>query len=692
MWNQTADGEKRNAHPDPLGPHHSADLLPMPASLQVRGAARQVFASQLDRMHLLAMRAVLQTNRGPQAEALGRIDADLRQVEKKQTALYAEWGSRLPVTRLLDRLKLSPDDIDLLWATVALTVDPRIGSHAQVLVGGDARHGLSIALLTLLLQLPSERSSLLALSLQRSHPLLHFRLIVPTLSGALPANQTYAAALRTASFLAGDDQIDPDLASCGSLRTGEPWGFFDATQQGVIDRLRQALASTHHPLLIVDGGTASGRSMAVALAAARPTATLNLRRVPAASQESMFAALRRECLLSDALPLLEEVDSIAGPDEPSRLRALAAWIDETPGPVVLTTLQQGLHLPCQRLTIRLSWPLPDVATRALIWQAMLPVSLRSAAVAQDLAQRFQLAASGIQAALRATQLTQAAPEGAPLTVAEVIGGIRASVSERFSGLAQRVLVRPSWDDLVLPEDTMAQVKELVARMRFAHKVYEQWGFRDKVARATGVAALFSGLPGTGKSLVAGLIAKELGLDLYQVDLSSVISKWVGETEKQLARLFEAAEVGHSLLLFDEADSLFSRRTEVKGAHDRYANLEVNYLLQRIETFSGSVILTTNFGTAIDPAFLRRLSAHVQFWPPDQDERARLWRSMLPKSAPIQRPLQIHVLVQRFPEMSGANIRNAILAAAFRAATESAPIAQRHLEEAAQAEYVAMGRV
>jgi SpoVK/Ycf46/Vps4 family AAA+-type ATPase len=238
---------------------------------------------------------------------------------------------------------------------------------------------------------------------------------------------------------------------------------------------------------------------------------------------------------------------------------------------------------------------------------------------------------------------------------------------------------------------MDQARALVARVRHAHRVLEEWGFGGKLPRGIGVAALLSGPPGTGKTMLAGIIARELNLELYQVDLSKVVSKWVGETEKQLARIFEAADAGHALLLFDEADALFARRTEVKSAIDRYANLEVNYLLQRIESFGGMTILTTNLEASIDPALRRRLACHIAFWPPDVEERELLWRRMLTARAPTGEIDYVR-LAEKFAEMTGANIRNAVLGAAFLAAAEESPITQPLLERAARGEYSAMGRV
>jgi SpoVK/Ycf46/Vps4 family AAA+-type ATPase len=193
-------------------------------------------------------------------------------------------------------------------------------------------------------------------------------------------------------------------------------------------------------------------------------------------------------------------------------------------------------------------------------------------------------------------------------------------------------------------------------------------------------------------MVAGLIARELRRDLYRVDLSQIVSKWVGETEKQLAQVFDAAESANALLLFDEADSLFAKRTEVKSSSDRYANLEVNYLLQRIETFGGMTILTTNLDTSIDPALRRRLAAHVVFWPPEHQERIQLWRRFLATQAPIGGTIDHDELAGEYPDMTGANIRNAALAAAFLAAREAGPLTSERVHRAARAEYRAMGRV
>lgn len=222
-------------------------------------------------------------------------------------------------------------------------------------------------------------------------------------------------------------------------------------------------------------------------------------------------------------------------------------------------------------------------------------------------------------------------------------------------------------------------------------MYESWGFENRVSTARGLVALFYGPPGTGKTMVAGLIARELALDLYRVDLARITSKWIGETEKNLAEVFDAAEDGQALILFDEADSLFAKRTEVKSSVDRYANLEVNYLLQRLDSFEGVAILTTNLEGSIDNAFKRRMTLRLAFPFPDEDMRVRLWTAHIPPEVPTRGDFDFAELARRFP-MSGGYIRNSALRAAFLAAQEALPMSQEHLLRAIQLEYRELGKL
>lgn len=260
---------------------------------------------------------------------------------------------------------------------------------------------------------------------------------------------------------------------------------------------------------------------------------------------------------------------------------------------------------------------------------------------------------------------------------------RLQARPRLETLSQRIEAVADWDSLVLPEAQMATLQEIVAHVRQRSKVYEQWGFAGKSERGLGISALFAGPSGTGKTTAAEVIAQELRLDLYRIDLSSVVSKYIGETEKNLRRVFDAAESGGAILLFDEADALFGKRSEVKDSHDRHANIEVSYLLQRMEAYRGLAILTTNLKGALDTAFMRRIRFVVQFSFPDITQRAEIWRRIFPHQTPTQ-DLDANKLAKL--SVAGGNIRNIALNAAFIAADAGESVRMEHILSAARSEH------
>jgi SpoVK/Ycf46/Vps4 family AAA+-type ATPase len=253
---------------------------------------------------------------------------------------------------------------------------------------------------------------------------------------------------------------------------------------------------------------------------------------------------------------------------------------------------------------------------------------------------------------------------------------------RMDGLAQQIEPVATWDDLVLPQAQKQVLRDVAIHVRQRGRVYGDWGFAGKGRRGLGISALFSGASGTGKTMAAEVLAGELRLDLYRIDLSQVVSKYIGETEKNLGKLFDAAEGGGVVLLFDEADALFGKRSEVRDSHDRYANIEVSYLLQRMEAYDGLAILTTNLRGALDPAFMRRIRFAVQFPFPDPDARAAIWSRIFPAETPTV-DLDTGKLARL--NVAGGNIRNIALNAAFLAADAGEPVRMRHLLQAARAE-------
>jgi SpoVK/Ycf46/Vps4 family AAA+-type ATPase len=283
-------------------------------------------------------------------------------------------------------------------------------------------------------------------------------------------------------------------------------------------------------------------------------------------------------------------------------------------------------------------------------------------------------------------------QGSPVTLAHMTEAVRGRLRHRLKDIADVVATSVEWDDIVLREDIIDRIIELLSVVQYEKVVMDQWGFSRRFSYGRGLSALFSGAPGTGKTMIAGLIAKELGLELFRVDLSRVVSKWVGETEKNLGVAFDEARNARAILLFDEADALFGKRTEVRSSNDRYANLETNYLLQRIEAFEGIVLLTTNRDTQIDEAFRRRLRFRIEFPTPDAGEREQLWRSMIPVTAPLAGDVDFGALAERF-HMTGGYIKNAAMRAAYLAATsERKVISQALLEKAAALEWEEMGKL
>ncbi|HEY5949558.1 MAG TPA: ATP-binding protein [Kofleriaceae bacterium] len=655
----------------------------------------QVFQLELERVRLRAAMATERLSGQPDEATLDRARAELTTIE----AALAESRHAGRAHELVVQLGLEPDDVELLWNAVGATMDPRTVPHLLVLAGAEGRRGLSLLVHALIAEHDPERARSLAVRITEAHPLLRDHLLEwnGDAQSAIAA-RPFIAAKRTITWLAGGDEIDDAMLGAGSVVDVPDLLELDPRQRATQARLADVLFGSPSPLVVIEGAGGTGRRTAIASVAAsrgRAVIALDLKRVPRGmpALETALVGLRRECRLRDAIPLIANADELAGEanDPTMARRVLSRLLDDIPGPIAATASPQSLEVELDRPLVRVHWNLPDVTTRRAIWKHVLgdDDTAEIAQAVDGIAMRYGLGAGGIRRAAASARL--GAGNG-PIGAHHLVDGVRTNIAERLGDLALRQEIKQTWKDLVLAPDILDQVKMLVARVRHAHRVLDDWGFSSKLAKGTGVAALFSGPPGTGKTMVAGLIASELDLELYQVDLSKVVSKWVGETEKQLAKIFEAAEAGHALLLFDEADALFAKRTDVKSAVDRYANLEVNYLLQRIESFGGVSILTTNLDASIDPALRRRLAANVAFWPPEEIERQELWRRMLESRAPLARDIDISELARTFDEMTGANIRNAVLAAAFLASAEDGPITHARLERAGRAEYASMGRV
>ncbi len=395
-----------------------------------------------------------------------------------------------------------------------------------------------------------------------------------------------------------------------------------------------------------------------------------------------------------------------GPADRARLAHALGALRERPL-LCATTREAALCLDEQTVMVA-ETALPGFAERVALWRALAaPGTLADSgdAAVHEVAAKFRLSAGQIADACEVARLSAAAraaggggeQAGAADAQAAQIGpedlhaGARQASSTRLGELATRLPPGFTWDDLVLPPRQLELLRSISAYLRHRDLVLSEWGYERAVARSQGLKVLFAGESGTGKTMAAQVLAHGLGLELFRIDLATVVSKYIGETEKNLDRIFTAAEGSNAMLFFDEADALFGKRSEVSDSHDRYANIEVAYLLQRMESYPGAVVLATNFRRNIDDAFLRRLDFVIDFPFPEPEDRVRIWRLLLPTTAPLAENLDLEFLAHQF-KLSGGAIRNCSLAAAFLAAEDGGVITMEHLVRAVAIEYGKLGRL
>jgi hypothetical protein len=401
-----------------------------------------------------------------------------------------------------------------------------------------------------------------------------------------------------------------------------------------------------------------------------------------AESDALARLWTRESALGN-FALLLDCDELEAGDAAAEA-SVARLLDRCDCPLILLT-RERLRTR-QRPVITADVAKPTTFEQCAAWQRSLGAEAAQLNGAiETLASQFFLGSRAIGAASQeARALARVGGEETRGGLAEALwDACRAQARPRLDNLAQRIEPAAGWEDLVLPAAQVNLLREIAAQVRRRATVYEKWGFAAKGARGLGVSALFAGASGTGKTMAAEVLARELRLDLYRIDLSSVVSKYIGETEKNLRRVFNAAETGGAILLFDEADAIFGKRSEVKDSHDRYANIEVSYLLQRMESYRGLAILTTNLKSSLDTSFLRRIRFVVPFPFPDAAQRANIWRRVFPAGVPTE-GLDPERLARL--NVAGGNIRNIALGAAFLAADAGEPVRMSHLLRAARGEY------
>jgi hypothetical protein len=509
-------------------------------------------------------------------------------------------------------------------------------------------------------------------------PLRAHRLVL--LGGAVSSlGATLVLDERIFQFVMGVASLDERLMPLRIAASRPPMPLVP-THHALAERLTSVLrAATGSTVIQVFGGHAATRSAIIEHAAnAIGVTALRIRAaalvVAPAELDTLVRACERESLLSSTLPVLE-IDPI---DPIEVQRAARAFADATTGIAVISAIDPLALARTTTTQLEVMPMQPDERRR--LWDLELGDRAPDLAMGLDrIADQFRLEHADIASVVLACD--RSAPDD------ELRRQLWTSCLERsrprLDDLARRITPVATWDDLVVPPAVTATLRDIGEHLQHRHAVHERWGFARGGARGQAITALFAGPSGTGKTLAAEVIAREAGLDLYHVDLSQVVDKYIGETEKRLRRIFDSAEQGGAILLFDEADALFGKRAEVERGADRWANLEVSYLLQRMEQYHGLAILTTNAKDALDRAFLRRLRFVANFPFPDGALRLELWRRAFPKDAPT---IGLDLASFARLQLTGANIKSVALKAAFHAAGEASPIAPRHVLRAARSEY------
>ncbi|MFC7534570.1 ATP-binding protein [Actinoplanes sp. GCM10030250] len=580
---------------------------------------------------------------------------------------------------LVECFGLSLFERSVLLLAAAAELDPTTGSRCAAACGDPGRafptFGLALA------ALPEPHWS----ALTPVAPLRRWQLVEPADENHLTGSPLRISE-RVLHFLAGTPYLDARLH--GMLRPAPRPAELTPTYDRTADQVAAGLADGDADTPLRVELTGGGRRIRTDIAAAGAARLgLGLYVMPAAdtptdpAERDRLARLwQREAILLPAALLVE-----TGPMERDQAAAADAFLAAAAVPLVVAgdDPRHSAEPRGQRVAVP---PLPDDEQLTVWRDAFAGIPEIADDQVRELVAQFQLPPHTVR------QMAAAVERDLPSSQAPAMGAAwRAGLAAARMGLdelGRRIEPEAGWTDLVLPERQVVVLREITAHVRRRATVHQEWGFARTLRRGLGVTVLFAGGSGTGKTLAAEVIAGELGLDLFVIDLSQVVSKYIGETEKNLRAVFDAAEHGGAVLLFDEADALFGKRSEVKDSHDRYANLEVSYLLMRMEAYRGLAVLTTNMKQALDPAFLRRIRFVVDFPFPGERERAEIWQRVLPAQTPAQ-GLDPQLLAQL--TVAGGSIRNIALSGAFLAAEEGDKLQMRHLLAAARTEYLKLER-
>jgi SpoVK/Ycf46/Vps4 family AAA+-type ATPase len=629
------------------------------------------------------------------------------QVISDRVAVTYICGERLRLCELQRRFGLEQRDLDILLVAAAPELSLKFGRFYSYLQDDVTKRRPSIDLVLNLLSTSFADKLAGRARLEPSAPLLQYGILEVFEEPANPKPPSLARYLRLdpriLAFLLGSDVVDPQIASyagCVASIGGDVPNTMTTGLSEFIERAVRLYQISGRLLLHLHGPKGVGkRTWAGALCARLRIRLLvvdggALIAASASKFEVLVRSIAREAVLLESAIYWSDFDPLLSD---TRHRALFFDAVAQQGGILFLAGNRPLNAvgsPDLAGLLSIEIGMPTRNERIRLWKESLGDDLPPELDAElpAVAAKFRFTAGDIAAAAASTRVRACwrHPEEPLATPAELYASCRERSASALNELARKVRPRQQWNDLVLPDDTIRQLLEICNRVRYSANVLEDWGFGQKLSLGKGLSALFSGPTGTGKTMAAEIIAAELGLDLYKIDLSIVVSKYIGETEKNLSRVFSEAEASNAILFFDEADALFGKRSEVKEAHDRYANVESSYLLQRMEEYEGISILATNLRRNMDEAFTRRLSFMVHFPVPECEERLRIWHRTFPPPTPLADDVDLVYMATQF-KLSGGDIKNIALAAAFFAASEGTRVSMLHLVRATRRELQKLGK-
>jgi ATP-dependent 26S proteasome regulatory subunit len=631
------------------------------------------------------------------ASVVAQLAALEDQIAGQRAASLAA-GVPLRLVNLAILFDLSLFDLDVLLIALAPELEPRYSAIFAELQSETHNAGPSVDLILNLTSPTFESKLSVRQRFEPEAPLLRHHLIEitdPPLLGRSPLlTRTVRLDPRICAYLLDLDGLDDRLQIMAELT--QPVTQMDELiqPQDMQARLTRLVSANRQIMLYFQGREGVGKQATAEMLCGilgHRLIVFNSRLLTTSAIDEFIKVLglaKRDGMLMHAALYWHDFDVMFTPEHRDRLELFLREMGSFAGIVFIAGESHWeLSHDAVPLFIQTPFPLPTYEERLQIWESLADLPSIDW---RDIANKFKFTGGQIRDSL-ATARNLAQARGTAIVIGDIYAACRIQSNRNLTTLARKVKISHTWDDIVLPDEQKQVLWEIYNQMRYRAQVYYDWGFDAQFSMGKGLSALFSGPSGTGKTLAAEILAGGLGLELYKIDLSSIVSKYIGETEKHLAQIFTEAETSNAILFFDEADALFGKRSEVSDSHDRYANIQVSYLLQRMEEYDGVVILTTNLRKNMDEAFVRRMGFILEFPFPTVAYRRQIWGQVWPKHTPISPTVDFDLMASRF-ELAGGNIRNIALAAAFLAADDGQVVTMAHLMRATRREYQKIGKI